>query len=84
MFGQNLSILSRLSQKIAGKGGKTRFVPLHPAAGRLFADYLDAAGHGVDESGALFRPMHHRRGGLEDRITPDGVYKLVRDYFHHA
>ncbi|MGE3331967.1 MAG: tyrosine-type recombinase/integrase [Candidatus Melainabacteria bacterium] len=69
-----------LHLKISGKGGKTRFVPLHPAAGRLLADYLEAAGHGDDESGALFRPLHHSRGNSEDGITPDGVYKLVRDY----
>lgn len=69
-----------LHLKIAGKGGKTRFVPLHPAAGRLLADYLDAAGHGEDESGALFRPLHHSRGESAGGITPDGVYKLVREY----
>lgn len=69
-----------LHLKISGKGGKTRFVPLHPAAGQLLADYLEAAGHGDDESGALFRPLHHSRGNSEDGITPDGVYKLVRDY----
>lgn len=69
-----------LHLKISGKGGKTRFVPLHPAAGRLLADYLDAAGHGEDDSGALFRPLHHSRGDSKRGLTPDGVYKLVRDY----
>lgn len=69
-----------LHLKISGKGGKTRFVPLHPAAGRLLSDYLEAAGHGEDESGALFRPLHHSRGDSENGLTPDGVYKLVRDY----
>ena len=69
-----------LHLKISGKGGKTRFVPLHPAAGRLLADYLDAAGHGDDDSGALFRPLHHSRGDSQHGLTPDGVYKLVRDY----
>lgn len=69
-----------LHLKISGKGGKTRFVPLHPAAGRLLSDYLEAAGHGDDESGALFRPLHHSRGDSESGLTPDGVYKLVRDY----
>lgn len=69
-----------LHLKISGKGGKTRFVPLHPAAGRLLADYLETAGHGEDDSGALFRPLHHSRGDSERSMTPDGVYKLVRDY----
>lgn len=69
-----------LHLKVSGKGGKTRFVPLHPAAGRLLSDYLDAAGHGEDDSGALFRPLHHSRGDSENGLTPDGVYKLVREY----
>lgn len=69
-----------LHLKISGKGGKTRFVPLHPAAGRLLSDYLDAAGHSDDDAGALFRPLHHSRGDSERSMTPDGVYKLVREY----
>lgn len=69
-----------LHLKISGKGGMTRFVFLHPAAGRLLADYLEAAGHGDDEGGALFRPLHHSRGDSLGGITPDGVYKLVRNY----
>lgn len=69
-----------LHLKISGKGGKTRFVPMHPAAGRLLSDYLEAAGHGDDDAGALFRPLHHSRGDSERGLTPDGVYKLVREY----
>jgi len=67
--------------KVAGKGGKTRYVPLHPAAGGLIHDYLELAGHGSDESGALFRPVsNNTKGGGEKAITPDGIYKLVRAY----
>lgn len=66
--------------RISGKGGKTRFVPLHPAANGFITDYLEAAGHGDDESGALFRPLHNSRGDSENSLTPDGVYKLVREY----
>jgi hypothetical protein len=45
------------------------------------ARYLDAAGHGTDEPGALFRPIRNNRTGrLERAITPDGIYKLVRAY----
>ena len=40
-----------------------------------------AAGHGADESGALFRPIRdNRTGKLERAITADGVYRLVRAY----
>ena len=68
--------------KISGKGGKTRYVPLHPAAGGLITDYLEVAGHGGDEAGALFRPLHSRRTatGAVKAITADAVYKIVRGY----
>ena len=66
---------------VSGKGGKTRYVPLHPGTNGLINDYLDAAGHGADENGALFRPIRNNRTGrLEGAITPDGVYRLVRSY----
>jgi site-specific recombinase XerD len=66
---------------ISGKGNKTRYVPLHPIARALILDYLAAAGHGRDTEGALFRPLPQKRyRGRWKSITPDGVYKLVRDY----
>ena len=67
--------------KVAGKGGKTRYLPLHPGTHALIHDYLDAAGHGADEAGALFRPIRNNATGrLDQAITPDGIYKLVRAY----
>ena len=67
--------------KVSGKGGKTRYVPLHPGTHALIHDYLDVAGHGEDEAGALFRPIRNNRTGqLAGAITADGVYKLVRFY----
>ena len=67
--------------KVAGKGGKTRYLPLHPGTHALIHDYLEAAGHGTDEVGPLFRPVRNNRTGwLERAITADGVYKLVRTY----
>ena len=49
--------------KVSGKGGKTRYLPLHPGTHALIHDYLDAAGHGTDENGALFRPIRNNRTG---------------------
>jgi hypothetical protein len=50
--------------KVSGKGGKTRYLP-----------------HGTDENGALFRPIRNNRTGqLDDAITPDGIYKVIRIY----
>ena len=67
--------------KVSGKGGKTRYVPLHPAAAGLIDDYLSESGHGNQASGPLFRPLHRRRAkGAAQAITPDGLYKIVRGY----
>jgi site-specific recombinase XerD len=45
--------------KVSGKGGKTRYLPLHPGTHALIHDYLAAAGHDADENGALFRPVRN-------------------------
>ena len=58
--------------KIFGKGSKTRYVPLHPAASGLIVDYLEAAGHGAEATGALFRPLrNHRKGRYRQRVEGD-------------
>lgn len=67
--------------KVSGKGGKTRYLPLHPGTSGVIHDYLLAAGHGYDDNGALFRPIRNNRtGDLEGALTPDGVYRLVKHY----
>jgi site-specific recombinase XerD len=67
--------------KVAGKGEKTRYLPLHPGTNALIHDYLEAAGHVADDNGALFRPVRNNRTGrLEKALTPDAVYRLVRGY----
>jgi integrase/recombinase XerD len=67
--------------KVAGKGGKTRYVPLHPGTHALIHEYLEANGHEEDDNGALFRPIRNNTTGrLDKAITPDGIYKLVRAY----
>ena len=67
--------------RVHGKGSKTRYLPLHAGAHELLNDYLDEARHAADTEGALFRPVSNNRTGyLDNAITPDGVYKLVRRY----
>jgi site-specific recombinase XerD len=67
--------------KVSGKGGKTRYLPLHPGTNALIHDYLAAAGHDTEDSGALFRSVSNNRTGKAERaITADGIYKLVRGY----
>ena len=78
--------------RVSGKGSKTRYVPLHPAAGGLIVDYLEADGRGSDATGALFRPLRKQRdagdvvagteavASVAKAITADAVYKIVRGY----
>ena len=67
--------------QVSGKGGKVRYLPLHPGTHALIHEYLEAAGHGEDDAGALFRPVRNNRTGkLDGAITPDGIYRLVRAY----
>ena len=67
--------------RVRGKGGKVRYIPLHPGTHELLSDYLEACGHAHDKDGALFRPIRNNRTGTIDRpLSPDGVYKIVRGY----
>ncbi len=65
---------------VIGKGSKTRYVPVHPAALTTIKEYLDVAGHADERGGALFRPVKDPGGPLDSPITGDGVYKLVKLY----
>lgn len=65
---------------VTGKGNKLRYIPLHAGTAGLIHDYLEAAGHGDDEKGPLFRPLRSRTGAQGAAITPDGVYKLLQHY----
>jgi site-specific recombinase XerC len=57
--------------KVAGKGEKTRYLPLHPGTNSLIHDYLEAAGHDQDANGALFRPIkNNTTGRLDTALTP--------------
>jgi site-specific recombinase XerD len=63
--------------RVHGKGGKVRYLPLHPGTAELVTDYLEAAGHGEGLGGALFRPVKNNTGGtMEGAITADGIYSL--------
>lgn len=63
---------------IHGKGGKIRYVPVHPQATRLIEDYLEMAGHGADWAGPLFRPVRNNRTGtLLKPLHPNSVYQTI-------
>jgi integrase/recombinase XerD len=61
--------------KVSGKGDKTRYLPLHPGTQGLIHDYIELAGHGTDENGAIFRPVRNNRTGELEKAL-----KLVRAY----
>ena len=63
---------------VRGKGGKTRYLPLHANSAERIEDYLEMAGHGQDRDGALFRSMRNPRGGTTDSaLSAQGVYSQV-------
>ena len=67
--------------RVHGKGGKIRYVPCHSGTLERIDDYLILSGHGVEDSGALFRPVRNNvTGGLDGAITADGVYRMIREY----
>jgi site-specific recombinase XerD len=66
---------------VHGKGGKIRYLPVHPAAVRLIENYLDASGHRADTKGALFRPVKSRTGNLESALSGTAIYgSIVKHY----
>ena len=67
--------------RVQGKGGKIRFVPVHPHTSQRISEYLERSGHGDNSEGALFRPVKNANGGLEGALTGHAVYKdVVRKY----
>lgn len=71
--------------QVLGKGSKTRYVPVHPAALEAIAGYLEVAGHKEDRKGPLFRPVRNNvTGDLGGAITGDGIYKMLQWYAKKA
>jgi site-specific recombinase XerD len=67
--------------RVHGKGGKMRYLPLHPGTAELLQIYMEALGHSGTSSSPLFRPVRNNTNGKTDTaMTTDGVYKLVRHY----
>lgn len=67
---------------VHGKRKKERFVPVEPKTQRLISEYLDAAGHGGELDGALFRPLkNNRTRDLNKAINPRSLYRDVVIYY---
>lgn len=65
--------------RVTGKGGKVRYLPLHPVAAERIYTYLEAADQNDrDPRAALFLPLRGRRTGRG--LTADGIYAVVSYY----
>jgi integrase/recombinase XerD len=74
-----------LHLRVHGKGGKTRYLPLHPGTAEVITEYVEAVGYGGDPSSPLFRPVRNNlTGKLSEPMTTDGVYKMVQYYIRKA
>lgn len=65
--------------RIHGKGGKLRFLPLHPVAAERIYLYLEASGHHqLAPKSPLFLPLRGRSTGAG--ISANGIYGVVGSY----
>ena len=64
--------------RVQGKGGKIRFLPVHPRALMRIQDYLEIAGHGADPEAPLFQPVKNNRSGtLSKHLEPCSVHRNI-------
>lgn len=71
--------------RVDGKGGKIRYLPLHPATAGLLDRYLDQAGHKKQPEKALFHAFRGRNLQKKgEGISADGLYKIILDYAKKA
>ena len=62
--------------RVLGKGGKIRFIPIHPHSLQRIAEYLEQAGHGDEQDAPLFLPV--RSNGIQMKpLTGHAIYKDV-------
>ena len=61
--------------KVKGKGGKTRFIPVHPQTLECIHLYLERGGHGEEFGSALFRSV--RKDKLGARLSGNAIYECV-------
>jgi site-specific recombinase XerD len=68
---------------VYGKGGKVRYLPVHPLAADRIHAYLERSGHQLANPKApLFVPLRHWAKGLG--VTANGIYTLVEVYAKKA
>jgi site-specific recombinase XerD len=68
--------------RIHGKGGKLRFVPLHPVAAERIHAYLERDSQREPGHGPLFRSLRGRTTGAG--VSANGIYTVVAHWAHAA
>jgi integrase/recombinase XerD len=68
--------------RVWGKGGKVRYLPIHPDTLKLVATYLEASGHKEQSCYWLFQSVsHHHATNQNCGLTPGAVYsEVVKKY----
>ena len=68
--------------RVWGKGGKVRYLPIHPHTLESVGAYLEAAGHKTQSCYWLFQSVsHHQQRQPNGGMTPGGVYsEVVKKY----
>jgi integrase len=68
--------------RVVRKGGRRDSMAINPQAAQRIKAYLDAAGHGGDHDGPLFRPLrgNARAHDLSGRMVPNSIDLIVRKY----
>jgi site-specific recombinase XerD len=68
--------------QVRGKGGKTRYLPLHPVAAERIHEYLDCETQREPGNSPLFRSIRGRIAG--GAVTGNGIYEVVAQWAHAA
>jgi len=70
------------SLRVIRKGGWREALAISPQAMVRLRTYLEAAGHGDDSDGRLFRPLHHngKQRQMRRAMHPDAIDRVVRKY----
>lgn len=68
--------------QVRGKGGKTRYLPLHPVAAERIYAYLERDTQRQAGNSPLFRSIRGKTSGAG--VTGNGIYKVVAQWAHAA
>lgn len=67
--------------RVEGKGGKIRYVPVHPHTLGRIIEYLELSAHGEDQNHPLFQHVKPGAADSSDGLTGNGIYKCVVKFY---